>query len=288
MTDVSTKNGKGPAVWLAGSGGRAVRRTARCRPVGAGRTEAGRARGLAAIALVALGFGATPSRAADPVALFREAVRHELDGGGTVEQAFLLYRQAAQAGLADAEFNVAAMYDSGRGVERDVAQAATWYARAATRGNQRAAYNLGQLYEAGEGVPTNVDLARSWFAASDLAAARDRLAAPRPHVVSAAAVLTAPVPVAPASGAAVVSASGGLELVWTSPAQPEPVRFFVEVRALDARGSHEVFSGFTDTSGLLATPPDPRGPYAWRVLAVAREAGRYAASPWQRFSVAPD
>jgi TPR repeat protein len=60
-------------------------------------------------------------------------------------------------GHTQAQFNVAAMLDSGRGAPRDVAQASIWYARAAAGGNRRAAFNLGQLYESGEGVPANID-----------------------------------------------------------------------------------------------------------------------------------
>ena len=249
----------------------------------------GRSRGrrwvVAAFALVLIAHPLT-GRASDATDWFDAAVRSELDGGGGPEKAFALYLRAAQVGLPEAEFNVAVMYDSGRGVGQDVAQAALWYARAATHGNHRAAYNLGQLYETGQGVPLNADLARSWFTVCDLPAARDHLAATRVRTPSGT-VLSAPTPVAPSSGSTVDQGMGGLELVWTSKPQPEAVRFFVELRSVDHDGSHEVFSGATDTSGVLATTPDMKGDYAWRVLAVAREASHYAASDWQRFTVAP-
>lgn len=228
-----------------------------------------------------------PGRASDATDWFNEAVRSELDGGGGPEQAFTLYLRAAKAGLPEAEFNVAVMYDSGRGVGQDVAQAAVWYARAATHGNHRAAYNLGQLYETGQGVPLNADLARSWFTVCDLPAARDHLVTTRARTPSGT-VLSAPTPVAPTAGSVVGPGMGGVELVWTSGPQPEAVRFFVELRSIDGDGSHEVFSTSTDASGVLAATPGPKGDYAWRVLAVAREASRYAASDWQRFTVAPE
>ncbi len=214
---------------------------------------------------------------------FDQAIRQ--DGKGHAHLAFLLYRRAAEAGLPDAEFNVAVMLDSGRGVTSNIAQAATWYARAAAHGNHRAAYNLGQLYEAGEGVPKNNDIARAWFAASALPAARSRLAAPRIRV-SGGTALKAPNAIAPAAGARLDSRSGGIELVWTAPAQPEPVRYHVEVRAPGAPGSHDVFSSFTGTSSLFARLPDLHGAYTWRVLAVARLTGRSAASDWLHFTVA--
>ncbi len=230
----------------------------------------------------------SPAKAADPTAWFDEATRYELGNGvaQNAQIAFTLYRYAAQAGLPEAEFNLAALLDNGRGITKDTAQAATWYARAASHGNPRAAYNLGLLYQAGDGVPRNVDLARVWFAnASDLPAARARLAALHAGG-GGAGPLSAPIPVAPSGGSDPGPGMGGMELVWTSEPQPEPVRFFVELRAIEASGSHEVFSAFADTSSVYAPVAGLHGDYAWRVLGVARAAGRYAASGWSRFSVA--
>ncbi len=231
-----------------------------------------------------------PAHAADPAAWFDEAIRYELGNGVPQDAriAFTLYRYAAQAGLPEAEFNLATMLDNGRGVAKDTAQAATWYARAASHGNPRAAYNLGLLYQAGDGVPRNLDLARAWFAnAPELSAARARLAASRGGA-SSNAPLSAPTPVAPDGGGDPGRGLGGIELVWTSQPQPEPVRFFVELRAVEASGSRELFSGFADVSSVFAPLPNLRGDYAWRVLAIARVAGRYAASDWRRFSIAPE
>ncbi len=238
--------------------------------------------------LLAAGLSAAPARAADPTRSFDEATRYDLGVGVTPDPrlAFRLYVQAANAGLPEAEFNVAVMLDSGRGVEHNIEQAAIWYARAAAHGNSRAAYNLGQLYEAGQGVPPNTDLARAWYAASHLAAARARVAAlhARPAATSA---LSAPTPITPNADMSPGAGMGGVELVWVSQQQPEAVRFFVEIRALDASGSREVFSGYADISSVFAEVPDLQGDYAWRVLAVARQAARYAASDWLRFSVTP-
>lgn len=232
-----------------------------------------------AIALISL----APASATEASGWFNDAVR--FDAAGDATAAFGSYRRAAEAGLPEAEFNVAVMLDSGRGVAQDVAAAAVWYARAASRGNPRAAYNLGQLYEAGEGVPRNTDLARAWFASSNLPAARARAVALRNAPGEGAAALTPPQLVAPATGVA-IHADAGIELVWTGQTQPDPVRFFVEVRALEESGSREVFSGSTETSSLFAALPVPGGDYAWRVLTVGRRSSRYAASEWSRFRVA--
>ncbi len=237
--------------------------------------------------LFAAALAPSLAKAADPTPWFDKAVQYDLGGEGEAPLAFAWYRRAAEAGLPEAEFNVAVMLDSGRGVARDITQAATWYARAASHGDHRAAYNLGQLYEEGEGVPRNADIARAWFLVSDLPAARGRLAAlsvnvARPETLSPALLI------APSGDAKIDPARDGVELVWTSEVQPEPVRFFVEVRALDDASSREVFSAFTGTSSIFATLTKLRGSYAWRVIMVAREASRYAASDWLRFSVAPD
>jgi len=82
--------------------------------------------------------------------------------------------------MPEAEFNVGAMYDKGRGVERDSASGATWYAKAAARGHHRAPVRHGQLYEQGDGVPRNSDAAMAWFhdaADGGIAAAGARLKA---------------------------------------------------------------------------------------------------------------
>ena len=240
-----------------------------------GRTFAG--------ASVILGLLLTQARADDPTLWFDEAVQYDLKGE-TAPLAFALYRRAAEAGLSQAEFNVAVMLDSGRGVKPDARQAALWYARAAAHGERRAAYNLGQMYELGEGVPQNAQLARAWFAASDLPAARERLTALASRHEDAEA-LSSPSLVAPA-GATPRNRTGGIELVWTSQPQPEPVRFFVELRAAGEAPGQEIFAGFVDTSSVFVTVRTLGGPYVWRVLAVAQTAGQYKASDWQHFEVA--
>ena len=221
--------------------------------------------------------------AEDPKSLFDEALRSDLDDVGHASLAFAKFRQAAEAGLPEAEFNVAVMLDSGRGVAPDASQSATWYARAAMHGNQRAAYNLGQLYEAGHGVPRNASLAQAWFAASNLPAARDRTM--EPDAQQPGVELSKPSLIAPSAGAVMASKQAGIEFVWTSQPQPEPVRFFVELRALDASGSHEVFSREVALSGALTDRPEPDGDYAWRAFTIATKTGRYLPSDWVQFKI---
>ena len=220
----------------------------------------------------------------DAAVWFDQAVR--ADDEGQAKLAFAQYRRAAGAGLPQAEFNVAAMLDSGRGVDRDFAAAATWYARAAARGNARAAYNLGQLYESGEGVPQNLDAARAWFAASGLEAARSHVATLRPLFQKGE--LSAPVLMAPGSNAKVISQPDGIELVWTSQSQPEPVSYFVELCTVGASGPHEIYATFASTTSTLAPVPIDGGAYMWRVFTIARKSRSYAASEWTAFTAAAD
>lgn len=69
----------------------------------------------------------------------------------------------AEAGSAEARFNLGLMYSLGKGVEADPAEAAKWYRKAADQGFVRAQYNLAKLYEAGRGVRKDRVRAFMWF-----------------------------------------------------------------------------------------------------------------------------
>jgi TPR repeat protein len=75
------------------------------------------------------------------------------------------------------------MYEQGRGVPQDYAEAVRWYRKAADQGWTRAQVNLGVMYEQGQGVPQDYALAHMWYnlAAAqgnkDAAKWRDELAA---------------------------------------------------------------------------------------------------------------
>jgi Sel1 repeat len=219
---------------------------------------------------------------------FERALSLDVGEAGSPDsvQAFAAMRRAADLGHTQAAFNVAVMLDSGRGAKRDVAQAAVWYARAAAAGNHRAAFNLGQLYESGEGVPANPDLARAWYAAADLPAAREHLAAIN-SPADRPAVVKAPEPLFPLKNSALEEGSQNVDVVWTSPVEPEAVRFFVELRVLDAAASREAWSGFVDVSSVRLPLPQGAQTLAWRVSAVARGSANYAVAGWSVFTVPP-
>ena len=71
-------------------------------------------------------------------------------------------RLAADQGDAGAQFNLGLMYDLGRGVPQDYAQAVKWYRLAANQGYASAQANLGNMYYLGQGVPKDYVLAYMW------------------------------------------------------------------------------------------------------------------------------
>ena len=78
-------------------------------------------------------------------------------------QAATWYRKAAEQGDANAQFNLGVSYALGQGVPQDYAQAAVWYRKAAEQGDAAAQFGLGVLYEFGRGVPQSYEEAYFWF-----------------------------------------------------------------------------------------------------------------------------
>ncbi|OSM01621.1 tetratricopeptide repeat protein [Magnetofaba australis] len=69
----------------------------------------------------------------------------------------------AIAGVDEAQFNLAVMYDTGKGVAQDYNEALKWYRGAALQGHPQAQANLAALYEAGLGAPQDPFKAATWF-----------------------------------------------------------------------------------------------------------------------------
>ena len=67
--------------------------------------------------------------------------------------AIAVWRPLAEAGNAEAQTLLGAMYWSGEGVLRDHKQAAYWYLHAAEKGYARAQNDIGFMYGFGEGIP---------------------------------------------------------------------------------------------------------------------------------------
>jgi TPR repeat protein len=78
-------------------------------------------------------------------------------------EAFKWYKMAAEQGDARAQFNLGLMYDMGKGVPQDHAEAFKWYKMAAEQGIARAQHNLGAMYGKGQDVPKNYVMAHMWL-----------------------------------------------------------------------------------------------------------------------------
>ena len=82
---------------------------------------------------------------------------------GDYATALRLSRPLAAQGDVRAEVLLGAMYDRGRGVAQDDAEAAKWYRLAADQGLDVAQLELGVMYNIGQGVPKDYVLAYMWL-----------------------------------------------------------------------------------------------------------------------------
>lgn len=78
-------------------------------------------------------------------------------------QAFSWFKKAADAGSRDGAYQIALMYEAGRGVPRDAAQATAWYKKAALLGDADSQVKVGMAYENGTGVDVDVEHAVGWY-----------------------------------------------------------------------------------------------------------------------------
>ena len=108
-------------------------------------------------AIVLLSAFAAPAAAGT----FEDAV--DAYARGDYAKALRLIRPLANDGNATAQFNLAVMYLTGRGVQQDYSAAALWFRKAAEQGYARAQSNLGTLYRDGQGVAQNDAEAVMWF-----------------------------------------------------------------------------------------------------------------------------
>jgi TPR repeat protein len=105
------------------------------------------------------------ANAGDANAQFNIGVLYD-NGQGVAQdykQAAAWYRKAAEQGRAEAQLNLGVMYARGDGVPKDYAEAVRWSRKAADQGNAGAQYNLGQDYIFGTGVPKDETKAVFWY-----------------------------------------------------------------------------------------------------------------------------
>ena len=70
---------------------------------------------------------------------------------------------AADAGYANAEFNLGLHYLKGEKVDKSLAQAFNWFSKSANNGQGRAQYNLALMYEKGLGISANPERSLHWY-----------------------------------------------------------------------------------------------------------------------------
>ncbi|WP_291086548.1 tetratricopeptide repeat protein [Hydrogenophaga sp.] len=86
-----------------------------------------------------------------------------LSATGEHTQAAALYRQLAEGGDRRAQTRLAWMYEAGRGVERDLAEAARRFESAAVDGEAEAQYALAVMYRTGKGREHDVAQSLVWL-----------------------------------------------------------------------------------------------------------------------------
>lgn len=79
------------------------------------------------------------------------------------DQALEAWQPLAEQGVADAQYGIGFMYESGWGVDQDYSRAYRWYQLAAQQGHVKSQFNLGMLYRNGKGVAQNDALGLYWI-----------------------------------------------------------------------------------------------------------------------------
>ena len=105
---------------------------------------------------------AIAEQADDPRVAF-ELGRAISKSGGSDADALALYRKAAAAGHAGAMHNLGIAYETGKGVDRNLATALDWFRKSANGGDTAAMVRMGFAYKNGEGVPLDYVQALQWF-----------------------------------------------------------------------------------------------------------------------------
>ena len=111
-----------------------------------------------------------------PEAQFNLAQLYDRGRGAAADpsEAARLYRAAAEDGHLGAQVNLGRLYRDGRGVARDDSEAVRWYRRAADRGQPIAQFNLAQMYGSGDGVSQDDAAAYMWYSLAADRLAQDR------------------------------------------------------------------------------------------------------------------
>lgn len=86
------------------------------------------------------------------------------------------YRKAAEQGYAEAQYRLGNMYRGGHVVKMNKAETVKWYRKVAEQGNSTAQYMLGIMYEKGEGVKQDYKTAYMWYFLASLSGGNNSIA----------------------------------------------------------------------------------------------------------------
>jgi TPR repeat protein len=121
-------------------------------------------------------LAAPPSRSASLVSQGERAVE-----AGAYDVAKQDFERAAEAGDADAMYNLGQLFLMGQGVTKDPRLALRWYQAAAERGHSSAMSRIAYMFQHGVGVTQNGGIASQWYvqatehAEADIAAGKARI-----------------------------------------------------------------------------------------------------------------
>ncbi len=79
------------------------------------------------------------------------------------EKSFTYFLQAAEAGSADAQYNIGNMYYYGTGAPQKFDASLTYFSLAAKQGHAASLFSMGELYFYGKGIPTDFNTALNYY-----------------------------------------------------------------------------------------------------------------------------
>jgi TPR repeat protein len=118
------------------------------------------------------------AEAGDADAQYNLGSCYENGNGVTVDykEALKWYRKCAEQDNANAQCTIGFFYERGKGVTQDYKEALKWYRKSATQGNAVAQRCIGDCYFEGKGVPLDGDEAVKWYTKSKATEQGDELA----------------------------------------------------------------------------------------------------------------
>jgi TPR repeat protein len=97
----------------------------------------------------------------DPDAQYSIGQSHEHQG--KILKALKWYQEASNKGQSDAQYRIAEIYSSGRGVQKNIIEAIKWYKKLAVNGHQRSQLKLGSIYRFKSGGVHDPAEALKWY-----------------------------------------------------------------------------------------------------------------------------